>query len=488
MHNTMVTSDPRALLRRLLREPGEGAWLEFKENNCRPDLLGETVSACANGAMLVSKERAYIVFGVENETKKKTGTDVRLNELKKGGENLTNWLTRMIEPRLSMEFLDFEEGEKRFAILVIEPTYDRPVRFGSTEYIRIGENVKSLRDFPEQERALWLATSRHKFESAVALPHQSAAQVLERLDADAFYTLTGDERTRNPEEVIRRFLAIGFIRDDMEDGYDITNLGAILLARDLSAFPSVAKKSVRVIQYVGRDKTKSEREIEGRRGYAIGFSALIQFIRNRVPAEERYLDGVRQMVPVFPMTAIREIIANALIHQDFTISGVGPVVEIYADRIEVTNPGNSLIELDRIIDERRSRNEKLAGTMRSLGICEERGGGIDKAIIEIEELSLPAPEFIASENTMRVVVFGQKPFEKLSKGDKIWACFCHCVVRWLRHDYMSNTTLRERFSLAQEDYQAVSAVISDARKAERIVPAEEDQGKRNARYVPYWAR
>jgi ATP-dependent DNA helicase RecG len=194
------------------------------------------------------------------------------------------------------------------------------------------------------------------------------------------------------------------------------------------------------------------------------------------------------MVPVFPMTAIREIIANALIHQDFTISGVGPVVEIYADRIEVTNPGNSLIELDRIIDERRSRNEKLAGTMRSLGICEERGGGIDKAIIEIEELSLPAPEFIASENTMRVVVFGQKPFEKLSKGDKIWACFCHCVVRWLRHDYMSNTTLRERFSLAQEDYQAVSAVISDARKAERIVPAEEDQGKRNARYVPYWAR
>jgi ATP-dependent DNA helicase RecG len=152
----------------------------------------------------------------------------------------------------------------------------------------------------------------------VALPHQSAAQVLERLDADAFYTLTGDERTRNPEEVIRRFLAIGFIRDDMEDGYDITNLGAILLARDLSAFPSVAKKSVRVIQYVGRDKTKSEREIEGRRGYAIGFSALIQFIRNRVPAEERYLDGVRQMVPVFPMTAIREIIANALIHQDFT--------------------------------------------------------------------------------------------------------------------------------------------------------------------------
>jgi hypothetical protein len=103
-------------------------------------------------------------------------------------------------------------------------------------------------------------------------------------------------------------------------------------------------------------------------------------------------------------------------------------------------------------------------------------------------MALPAPEFIASENSMRVVLFSAKPFNRLSKDDKIWACFCHSVVRWLRHDYMSNTTLRARFSLQAEDYQAVSAVIADAKKAGRIVPAEEDQGRRNARYVPYWAR
>lgn len=483
----MVTSDPRALLRRLLREPNENTWLEFKHNNCNPESLGECISACANGAMLAGQERAYIVFGIENRTKKKVGTDVRLNELKKGAENLINWLSRMIEPQLLMEFLDFAEDEKQFSILVIEPSYDRPVRFGPIEYIRVGENVKCLKEFPEQERALWLATSRHKFESAVALPHQSAASVLEKLDVDAYYALTNEEKAKSPEETIRKLCAIGFIKDDMENGYDITNLGAILLARDLTAFRSVATKSVRLIKYAGRDKTRSEKELEGRKGYAIGFAGLIQFIRNRIPAVETYKDGVRQDIPVFPMTAIREVIANALIHQDFTVSGAGPVIEIYDDRIEVTNPGNSLIELDRIIDERRSRNEKLAATMRSLGICEERGGGIDKAIIEIEDMSLPAPEFLASQNSMRVVLFGPKTFARLSKGEKTWACFCHCVVRWIRHDYMSNTTLRERFSLPQEDYQAVSTVIADARKAGRIVPAEANQGKRNARYVPYWA-
>lgn len=484
----MVTKNPLDLLNRLIAERTESAWLEFKHNNGDPEMIGRCVSACANGAMLAGKERAFIVFGIENKTKKKVGTNVRLNEMTKGNENFQNWLTRMIEPSLLLEFLDFEENGLQFSIITIEPSYDRPVRFAGAEYIRIGENVKALKDLPELERSLWIATSRHKFESAIALPHQSPDEVLQLLDTGAYYTLARKEMPKNTDEIIRQFAALGCIRDDFESGYDVTNLGAILFARDLTSFPSISKKSVRLIKYAGKDKTKSEREIEGRRGYAVGFAGLITFVRSQIPTEEEYIDGVRQMTPILPMTAMREVIANALIHQDFTVSGAGPVVEIYKDRIEVINPGNSLIEVDRIIDERRSRNEKLASTMRELGICEERGGGIDKAILEVEMRSLPAPEFFASENSMRVVLFGPKPFNKLSKADKIWACFCHCVVRWLRHDYMSNTTLRERFKLSPEDYQLASTVISDAKKAGRIVPADEGQGNKFARYVPYWAR
>lgn len=484
----MVIKNAHALLARLIAERTESAWLEFKQNNGDPEMIGRCVSACANGAILAGKERAFIVFGIENGTKKRTGTTVRLSEMTRGAENFQNWLTRMLEPRLMLEFLDVEEDGLHFSIIVIEPSYDRPVRFAGSEYVRVGENVKALAGLPEQERALWLATSRHKFEGAIALTHQNAEQVRELLDTSAYYTLTKKEQPQSTDEIIRQFAAIGCIKDDLEGGYDITNLGAVLFARDLTSFPSVSNKSVRVIKYAGRDKSKSEREIEGRNGYAVSFAGLLGFIRNQTPMEEEYVDGVRQMKPIFPMVAVREVIANALIHQDFAVSGTGPMIEIYQDRIEVINPGNSLIEVDRIIDERRSRNEKLASTMRELGICEERGGGIDKAILEIEERSLPAPEFFASENSMRVVLFGPKPFNKLSKADKIWACFCHRVVRWLRHDYMSNTTLRDRFKLSPAEYQAASTVISDSKKAGRIVPAGEGQGNKYARYVPYWVR
>lgn len=484
----MAISDPIALLNRLLREPSELPWLEFKQNRCDPEDIACCISACANAAILQDKDRAFIVFGIENKTKQKVGTSVRLHAVQKGNENLQNWLSHMLTPRLMIEAFDFNEGDLSFALLAIEPSYDRPVAFAGVEYIRIGENVKKLKDYPNHERTLWQATNRRKFEDSTALAHVNGQAVLRLLDANAYFELAKEPRPAISGQILRVLTQRGFVREDMEGGYDITNLGAILFAKDISQFATVASKTVRVVRYYGRDKQRSGSEIGGAYGYAIGFHGLIGYVMKQVSGEEVFDGGVRSWRPAIPEIAVREVIANALIHQDFTISGAGPIVEVYDDRIEVTNPGNSLIELHRMIDERRSRNEKLAATMRFLGMCEERGGGIDKAILAIERMSLPAPEFFTSEHSMRVALHGPRPFSNLSKADRVWACFCHCVVRWLKDDYMSNASLRLRFSVPDEEYQAVSAVIANARVEGLIVQAEANQGNKNAKYVPYWAR
>ena len=483
----MPIHDPCALLYRLLEEPNESAWLEFKVNNKDPREIGEYVSALANSAMLAGRDRAFLVFGIEDRTKSRVGTELRLQQQKQGNEDFTNWLARMVEPRVLIEVLDFVCDGLAYSVIAIEPSYERPVRFAGTEFVRIGENKKKLAEFPEHERALWIATGRRRFETAVASSNATAHDVFVMLDPDPIYDLTGEPKPKNPQEIIRKMVDAGFLLDNLEGRFDITNLGAIMLGRDVTVFPSIAGKTVRIVKYAGRDKSRSDFEQEGKKGYAVGFTGMMRFLMERLPKEERYIDGVRRMVPHFPETAVREVIANALIHQDFMATGVGPVVEIYENRLEVTNPGNSLISTDRILDERRSRNEKLAATMRSFGLCEERGGGLDKTLIEIEAQHLPPPDFISSENSMRVVLFAPKPFGQMSKAEKLRACFFHCVLRWLTHDYMSNATLRERFSLTPEEYQAVSAVIAESIKLGRIAPADPDQGKRNARYVPYWA-
>jgi ATP-dependent DNA helicase RecG len=48
---------------------GEAEWLEFKQNNADPDMIGRTVAALANAAILVDRDRAFMVWGVENKTK-----------------------------------------------------------------------------------------------------------------------------------------------------------------------------------------------------------------------------------------------------------------------------------------------------------------------------------------------------------------------------------------------------------------------------------
>lgn len=483
----MFMKDPASLLETLLREGKEQTWLEFKQNQDEPERIGMYVSALANSAMSEGRDRGFLVFGIEDVTLREVGTTVRLKKKKIGGEGLQNWLSRLIEPSLVIEICDFDIHGKHFSIICVEPSYISPVSFKGVQYIRIGEHLKNLKDLPEHARKLWLATSKRRFEHAIAKAGVPTEEIFNLLDVATYYELSGIQQPTDNSEMLRAFQKLGFIQSDMQGQYDITNLGAVLFGFDLTEFSGLEFKPIRLLMYDGNDKTASSDEFAGTKGYAIAFASFIRYIMARIPKSEFYVDGIRKSLPRFPEVAIRELTANALIHQNFTTNGSGPVIEVYNDRIEIINPGNSLIETDRMLDERRSRNEHLAARMRDLGICEERGGGLDKALAEIEKRGLPAFQFNPSKESMRVTIFGPKDFKEMSKDEKVRSAFYHSVLCWIRHDNMNNTSLRRRFGLEDGEYQAVSSVISEAKKRGRIKPADENQGNKFARYVPYWA-
>jgi ATP-dependent DNA helicase RecG len=175
-------------------------------------------------------------------------------------------------------------------------------------------------------------------------------------------------------------------------------MGAVLFARRLSAFDGLERKTVRVIVYKGTSRVESIREQIGTRGYAVGFQGLIGYINTLLPANEEIREALRRQVPIYPEIAIRELVANALIHQEFTIDVTGPMIEIFQDRIEITTPGIPLIDTQRFIDAPpQSRNDSLAALMRRVGICEERGSGIDKVIAHVELYQLPPPDFTVTD-------------------------------------------------------------------------------------------
>ena len=72
---------------------------------------------------------------------------------------------------------------------------------------------------------------------------------------------------------------------------------------------------------------------------ACGFEGLIGYINALLPANEVIKQALRATVPMYPEIAIRELVANALIHQDFFVTGAGPLIELFAERMEITSPG-----------------------------------------------------------------------------------------------------------------------------------------------------
>jgi ATP-dependent DNA helicase RecG len=191
---------------------------------------------------------------------------------------------------------------------------------------------------------------------------------------------------------------------------------------------------------------------------------------------------------MFPEPVIRELVANALIHQDLDLTGTSVHIEIYANRIEIANPGRPVISADRFIDGYRSRNEQLADLMRRIGICEERGSGVDRVITLVEAFQLPAPDFRVREERTVVTLYAPRPLKDMGRDDRVRACYQHCCLRYVTHQITNNESLRARFKLAESRAEVASRIISDTIEAGLIKPADPDsRSKKFSRYVPYWA-
>src|SRR5665811_64494 len=477
-----------SLLHELRALPRETEWVEFKGNDAEPRAIGEYISGLANAAALVGKAFAYLVWGVRDDDHAVVGTDFDPRVARVGNEAQERLLLRLLEPTLDIRVCGVGIEGREVALREIARAAHRPVRFSGQEYIRVGSYKKKLKDFPEKERALWRIFDQAAFEDGVATERAAADDVLRLLDYPAYFDLLERPLPANRDGIVDALVDDRLILSSDAGGWDITNLGAILFAKRLDAFHTLRRKAVRVIQYRGNDRTETLKEQEGGKGYASGFEGLIGYINGLLPANEVVGQALRRIVPMLPELAIRELLANALIHQDFSATGTGPMVEIFEDRIEITNPGEPLVDTQRFVDTPpRSRNESLASLMRRFRICEERGSGIDKVVSQVELFQLPAPLFESPEGFTRTVLFAHKPLADMDKADRIRACYLHACLRYVTRKAMTNASLRERFGIAERNASIASRLLNEAVEAGLIVVADPDVGTRSRSYLPFWA-
>ena len=476
------------LVRELQALPKEIEWVEFKENLTDEKEIGEYIAALSNSAALCGKASGYMVWGIHDDTHDIVGTIFQPQLHKVGNEELENWLLRLLNPRINFTFYEIEQAGHRVVILEIARAMGKPVQFQQVEYIRVGSYKKKLKDYPEKERALWRIFDAKPFEELVAVEHVDDAEVLRLIDYPAYFDLLNLPLPDNRQGILERLTADFMIQPNDAGRWNITNLGAILFAKKLDEFKRLSRKAVRVVVYQGNNRTATIKEQIGNRGYAAGFAGLIDYINGLLPRNEVISSALRRSLPMYPELSVRELVANAIIHQDLTITGSGPMIEIFSDRMEITNPGKSLVSTERFLDcPPRSRNELLAAFMRRIGVCEERGSGIDKVVAQTELYQLPAPMFEVIEDNTRATLFTHKELNDMNKDDRIRACYWHACLKYVSKEMMSNTSLRERFGIATQNSAIASRIIRDTLDAGLIRLYDPEASKKYMKYVPHWA-
>ena len=477
------------LIKELGSLPAETEWVEFKKNQARPEEIGENASALANSAALLRKHCGYIVWGIEDVGHAIAGTGFKPRETKIGNEELENWLLHNLEPRVDIKIHEGDVGGQHVVLFEVQAANNRPVRFKDAEYIRVGTYTKKFRDYPEKERNLWRIFDRVNFEDGIAKKDVSSDDVLVSIDYPNYFSMLKEPLPDNRAAILQRLISDKIVVSAVGDRYDITNVGAVLFAKNLNDFERLSRKALRVIIYRSSNRTEAVKEILLPKGYAIGFEGAMRYINDQLPQNEEIGEALRKEVRMYPQIAIRELVANALIHQDFNITGSGPTVEIFSDRMEITNPGVPLIDTLRFIDEPpRSRNERLAALMRRMTICEERGSGIDKVIFHIEMFQLPAPDFRASADSTIAVLYGYRKFTQMKREERIRACYQHACLQYVSGQHMTNTSLRKRLGIKDSNYPAASKIIRDAIELNLVKSKFEKAGsKKDASYVPFWA-
>lgn len=359
------------------------------------------------------------------------------------------------------------------------------LEFEGSYLMRTGESLVPMTS--DQLRRIFSEGSPDWF-SLPAKSNVNSQDVISLLDTQKYFELTQQPYPTSQEGVLNRFVSEKLIIKK-DNAWIITNLAAILLAKSLSSFSTeLARKSPRFLIYEGINKLHTREDKIFNQGYAVFFESLIDFVHSSAPKNYFIEEVLREEVKMFPRQALRELIANALVHQDFQFHGSSVMIEMYLDRIEISNPGIPSIKVDRFIDEYKSINETLADLMRRFHICDEKGSGIDKVIHAAEIYQLPAPDFRVGETRTTAILYAHQEFDKMNKGDRIRACYQHACLHYLSNNAMSNQTLRERFKLADSKMSTVSTIIKDTKDQGLIKPDHSDTSStRYARYLPYWA-
>ena len=341
-----------SLLRELCKLPRETEWVEFKVNNAEPQEIGEYISALANSAALVGQGLCVPGLG-------RCATATTRSSAPASIARAARWATRSWRAgccdcwsRRSISGSSTVSGR-------------RSVRGAPGDRARLppsgallGTRVHPGRDLQEEAQGLSregagaLAHLRPApFEDGIAAERATGDEVLRLLDYPAYFDLLERPLPPTATAFSEALASDRLIRACSAGGWDITNLWAHSVRQDVSTIsPRCGARRCGSSSTAATARTGDAQGAGGPKGYAYGFDGLIGFINGLLPANEVIEQALRKSVPMFPELAVRELVANALIHQDLFVPVPGRWWRSSTTVSRSRIPGEPLVDTQRFVD------------------------------------------------------------------------------------------------------------------------------------------
>ncbi len=345
-----------------------------------------------------------------------------------------------------------------------------------------------MKEFPTIERSIWASPEPADFESGIAVRELSLDSLLNWIDAVSFFRLIGAPLPDDEHEILQTLAIHELIKPAAAESWSITNPGAILLANRLEEFHSLKHKAPRLICYQGNDRIQIKQRLTSGRGYASGFEEFINAVFDALSSEDTSEDAGKRPTAGMSELAVRELVTNALMHQDFSKPAAGPLIEVFEDRVEISNSGLPMVDTHRLVNAPSStRNLKIASLMQEMGLTAGSGCGWQRIVSEAERYQMPAPLVETEGDTTRIVLFASRPLTQMDYLTRIRSVYFHACLKFANREHLTNSSLRDRFDIEHKNSAIASRLIKEAVEANAIAPYQAEIGRKHMRYVPYWA-
>lgn len=224
------------LINELRKLPTETQWVEFKHNDYEPAMIGQDISALANSAAIHEKSCAYMLWGIDDDTHEIVGTDYDLQTLKKGNQELENWLRSLLSRNADFEFYSVPMNDVIVGVLIIYRAANQPVTFEKVDYIRVGSYTKKLNEYPALQAQLWDRIRNSKFEERYAKQDLELKEALRLIDYSAYFDIKGTPQPTDMQGISHYMLEEEIIVRQDNGLYAITNMGRFFWQNGLRTF------------------------------------------------------------------------------------------------------------------------------------------------------------------------------------------------------------------------------------------------------------